>query len=59
MFYASVAVNREYKQPTYATHPWRIRDHNTKLILHDMVPRKAPSEVLVEDVGVTQAILSK
>lgn len=41
VFYKELAPGQEYKQPTYVTHPWRIRQKNNRLVLKTIVAERS------------------
>lgn len=47
VYYWSLDPGQSYVQRTYATHPWRIRDAGTGLLLRAFVPGEYPQTVTI------------
>jgi len=43
-FYKQIAPGESVYQPTYDTHPWRVRDHATHRLLKEITPTRPPTK---------------
>ena len=45
-FYKEIAPGETVHQPTYDTHPWRVRDHATHRLIKEIAPTRPPTDRL-------------
>lgn len=50
VYYASIAPGTIHMQPSYATHPWVVRDHISQNTVLVMIATSQPSIAVVHDV---------